>query len=316
MNYKTPLLITGATGFIGTNLQESLRDRGITDFVALGSEHFDLTEQTQVRAMFKKYNPEKVIHLAAYVGGILANKSYPADFCYQNLIINTLTIHEAKNADVKKFLTLMGGCSYPTHAPNPIKEEYMWDGYPQKESAPYSVAKKMAIVQLNSYRQQYGFNGVMLIPGNVYGPHDNYSLNNSHVIPGLIHKYYNAKKNNEPQVVVWGTGNPTRDFIYVRDATDCIAKAFEDYNGEQLINISTGVRTPIKELVNTIAKHTKYQGKIVWDTTKPDGQMEKIFDVTRMKEILKFTPKTTLDEGIKKTVAWFENNMSLGKVRI
>ncbi|MEM3406006.1 MAG: GDP-L-fucose synthase [Candidatus Aenigmatarchaeota archaeon] len=314
--YKTELLITGATGFIGTNLQESLKERGFNKFVPVSSRDFDLTDQKQVKLMFKKYKPEKVIHLAALVGGILANKLYPGDFCYKNLIINTNTIHEAMLNKVKKFMTLIGGCSYPANAPNPIKEEYLWDGYPQKESAPYSIAKKMALVQLQAYRQQYNFNGIVLIPGNVYGPYDNFSLQNSHVIPGLIHKFYNAKKNNEKEVIVWGSGKPVRDFIFVKDVTDCLVKAFETYDDEQPINISTGTKTSIKELVELISSLSDYKGEIKWDTSKPDGQMEKIFDVTRMKTKLKFTPKVSIKEGIKRTIEWFEKNIKLGKVRI
>lgn len=316
MTYKPEILITGATGFIGKNLMNSLKISGYSDIVGLGSKDFNLLDQNQVKELFKEYSPKIVVHLAAYVGGILANKLYPADFCYKNLMMNTMIIEEAKNSKVEKFISLIGGCSYPSNAPNPIIEESLWDGYPQSESASYSIAKKMMHVQLKSYRMQYGFNGIIFIPGNIYGPYDNYSLNNSHVIPGLIHKYYLASKENKNEVIAWGTGKPIRDFIYVEDVTTCIVENLDKYNDLIPINISSGIPISIKELVDKIAEKTNYKGKIIWDHSKPDGQLEKLFDVKKMKTILKFNPKYSLDDGLNKTIRWFIENYRNGRVRI
>jgi len=302
------ILVTGATGFLGTNLVNHLHKSGYKNIIALSSKDYDLTEQQQVRKMFSENKPDIVIHLAAYVGGILANKMYPADFAYRNLIINTMVMHEASKSGVEKFVTCIGGCSYPAKAESPISESTLFEGYPQKESAPYSLAKGMSAVQANAYRQQYNLNAITLVPGNMYGPYDNFHPSYSHVIPGLIRRFYEAKINNLSEVVVWGSGKPTRDFVYVEDVADCIIKAMKTYNGSDLINISSGTETSIKELVETIAELMNYKGKIVWDTTKPDGQMRKIFDTRRMKEILGFECKTSLREGLRKTIGWFEEN--------
>lgn len=209
------ILVTGATGFLGRNLVNHLRSAGYKNILALSSKDYDLTEQINVRQMFFDNKPDIVIHLAAYVGGILANKMYPADFAYRNLIISTMVVHEASKHGVEKFVTCIGGCSYPSKAENPIKEETLFEGYPQKESAPYSLSKAISAVQVNAYRQQYDFHAITLVPGNMYGPYDNFHPDYSHVIPGLIRRFYEAKISKFPEVVVWGSGKPTRDFVYV-----------------------------------------------------------------------------------------------------
>jgi GDP-L-fucose synthase len=311
------ILITGATSFVGKNLVPLMKEKGYSNLVCVSSKDYDLTEQTEVRKMFAEVKPDVVINLAAYVGGILANKNYPGDFFYKNLMMCSLVMHEAKENKIEKFVGLMGGCAYPSDAPSPIKEEDMWNGYPQAESAGYSVAKKTMITQAKSYRKQFGFNAIVLIPGNIYGPYDNYSLENSHVIPALIRKYYEAKRDNKEEIVAWGTGKPTRDFVYIEDVAEAIIIALETYEGEDIINISSGTTISIKELVETIAKVVGYNGKITWDTTKPDGQLYKGFDVSRMKTILGFEPKNDLEMGLKKTIKWFEENYDKpGTVRL
>jgi GDP-L-fucose synthase len=302
------ILVTGASGFLGRNVVNHLAQNGYTDVVPVSSKDYDLTEQLEVRKMFSDVRPDAVIHLAAYVGGILANKMYPADFAYRNLMINTAVIHEASKSGVKKFVTCIGGCSYPAKAESPISEDELFEGYPQKESASYSLSKAIGFVQLNSYRQQYGMHGITLVPGNMYGPHDNFHPQYSHVVPGLIRRFYEAKINNLPEVVVWGTGKPERDFVYVEDVAECIIKAMKNYDGSELINISSGKETKIRDLVELIAKLTGYKGKITWDASKPDGQMKKIFDTKKMKRILGFECKTGLEDGLKKTIKWFEEN--------
>jgi GDP-L-fucose synthase len=302
------IVVTGATGFLGRHVMAELEKRGYKNVIGLGSKDYDLTEQFEVRQMFKEQKPDAVVHLAAYVGGILANKSYPADFNYRNLAINTSVIHEAWKSGVKKFLTVIGGCSYPATASSPISEDQLWNGYPQPESAPYSLAKAMAYEQCKAYRRQYDFNAIVLVPGNIYGPHDNFSLQNSHVIPALIRKFYEAKQKGTVEVVCWGSGNPTRDFVYVGDAAEALVIALEKYEGEDLVNISSGTETSIKSLVEAIAELVGYKGKIVWDASKPDGQMRKVFDNTRMKSLLGFECKTPLRQGLQKTIGWFSAN--------
>jgi GDP-L-fucose synthase len=307
------VLVTGAGGFVGTNLVQALAEKECTLLTPSRSE-YDLTEQSDVRAMFAELKPEIVFHCAGLVGGILVNKTYPADFCYQNLVMGTMVMHEAYASGVTKYISLMGGCSYPANAENPIAETALWNGYPQKESASYSLAKAMSVVQAQSYRDQYGFNAVVLVPGNIYGPHDNFDLQGSHVIPALIRKYHEAKLAGTPEVVAWGTGAPVRDFIYIGDACDAIIRAAESYDGREIINISSGQPVTIRELTEMVADVTDYRGRVSWDTSKPDGQMLKGFDVTRMREWLDFHPPTSLREGLRLTAEWFVANYEMATV--
>ena len=298
------VLVTGATGFVGSNLVPLLKQAGCQ--VLTPSRHdYNLLEQAQVRKMYSELKPEVVFHLAGLIGGIGANKAKPADFCYQNLMMGTMMLHESWQHGVQKYITLMGGCSYPAHAPSPIKETELFNGMPQMESAPYSLAKAMSAIQAEAYRRQNGFNAIVLVPGNLYGPFDNFDLNNSHVIPALIRKYIEAKEAGKPEIMAWGSGKPTRDFVYVEDACQVILGAAENYNGSEIINISSGNAVTIKELTETVAELTGYSGRVVWDTSKPDGQMYKGFDVTRMKTLLHSECKTTLREGLKKTIQWY-----------
>lgn len=301
------VLVTGASGFVGGNLVPLL-EREDAKVIAPGRREYDLTVQADVRRMFADVKPDAVIHLAALVGGILVNRSRPADFMYTNMMIGTAVVHEAFQAGVGKLVTLMGGCSYPAAAPNPISESSLWSGYPSAESAPYGIAKASVALLCQSYREQYGFNAVVLVPGNIYGPHDNFDLHSSHVIPALIRKFIEARDGGKGEVVAWGSGKPVRDFVYIGDVAEAMILATKKFDSGGLVNISSGVPVSIRELVETVADITGYRGKVVWDSTKPDGQKFKLFDVFRMKQVLGYECKTSLRDGLKRTVQWFEAN--------
>jgi len=298
------VLVTGAGGFVGSNLVPLLKTTN-AKIVAVDHSDYDLEEQTQVRDLLSDVKPDIVFHLAGLVGGIMANKKRPAEFSYNNLIMGAMMLHESQAFGVQKYITLIGSCSYPGEISRAIHEDDLWNGYPQEESAPYSVAKKMAVVLAQSYRRQYGFNAIVLVPGNIYGPHDNFDLKTSHVTPALISKFLTAKERDVDEVSAWGTGRPVRDFLYIGDACNAIMKSAENYSGEGIINIASGVPTSIKELVETVAKKTGYIGRINWDKSMPDGQAVKLLNVDRMHKSLDFKSKTSLAEGIGKTVDWF-----------
>jgi GDP-L-fucose synthase len=301
------VLVTGGSGFVGKNLLPILR-RQFSEVVAPRRCEFDLLDTSAARAMFEEHKPDLVFHLAGKVGGILANRDFPADFCRENMLLAANVVDSAWRADVRKFVTLIGGCSYPAKAPSPIREEELWCGYPQPESAPYSLAKAMSVELCKSYRRQHGFDAIVLVPGNIYGPHDNFDLQSSHVIPALIRKYLEAQSSGAKQVTAWGTGKPLRDFVYVGDACEGIALGARIHSGEEIINISSGTRVSIRELVETTAKICGFAGDIVWDSSKPDGQMDKGFDVSRMRSLLGFECKTSLREGLLKTIEWYRAN--------
>jgi GDP-L-fucose synthase len=309
------VLVTGGGGFVGRNILPLLQRTGCS-LIAPTRKEYDLTEQTDVRRLFADTRPEIVLHLAGLVGGILANKSYPADYCHQNLIMGALMIHESWKSGVRKYATLIGGCSYPATAPSPINEAELWNGYPQAESAAYSLAKRMAVVEAQAYRQQHGFDAVVLVPGNLYGPHDNFDLNASHVIPALIRKFSEAKAQGLPEVTAWGSGRPVRDFVYVQDACEAIVLAAARYSGRDIINISSGVPITIRELVETVAGLVGFQGRVAWDTSKPDGQMLKGFDVTRMKSWLGYECRTSLRDGLRRTLEWFMSHQDEARLKV
>jgi len=300
---KQTVLVTGANGFVGRNLVELMRSRRIRPLTPSRAD-FDLQEQNQVRRMLEQTRPEVVFHLAGRVGGIGINRERPADFNYENLIMGTMMLHESWRAGVKKYITLICGCSYPADAPNPIKETTLFNGYPQSENAPYSLAKAIGAVQASAYRAQHGFNAITLVPGNLYGPFDNFDLRSSHVVPALIHKFLAAKETRAPEAAAWGSGKPMRDFVYVADVCEAILLAAENYDGADLINISSGTVVTIKELTETIAELAGYRGRIVWDATKPDGQMMKGYDVTRMRQLLGYECRTALRDGLRSTINW------------
>jgi GDP-L-fucose synthase len=309
------VLVTGASGFVGRNLVPLLERAGAS-LTCPGRRDYDLTEQAAVRRLMAEARPELVVHLAGVVGGILVNRERPADYSYPNLVMGALVLHEAWAAGAAKYVTLIGGCSYPADAESPIGEDQLWDGYPQAESAPYAIAKKTSVVLAEAYRRQHGFDAIVLLPGNLYGPHDNFDLAASHVIPALIRKFREAREAGSGEVTVWGSGRPVRDFVYVEDACEAIVLAAERYSSPEIVNVSSGRPVAIRELVETLAELTGFRGRIRWDASKPDGQGVKSFDVRRMRERLGYTCRTPLREGLARTLAWFEAHHATARLRV
>ena len=302
------IVVTGATGFLGRHLLPVLQRRyGAERVIGLSRKDYDLMDPAQVRRMFQERRPEVVVHLAAYSAGIGANRAFPADFYYQNTLLTALMFEAAAKHGVKKLVYPMGGCSYPATAKSPIDEGQMWQGYPQLESAGYSSAKKMGIVASQSYRIQHGLNSVVLIPGNMYGEYDNFREEESHVIPAMVRRYYEAQQAGASEIGMWGTGEPVRDFVYAGDVAACFPYFIEEYNSSEPVNISSGTATSIRQLAETIKELVGFQGRIVWDASKPNGQMVKIFDVTRLRG-LGLSCATPLREGLRRTIAWLSRH--------
>ena len=301
------ILVTGASGFVGKNLVEELQRKGFTNLLTPTSAEVDLTRENDVKGYFELHKPEVVLHIAGLVGGIAANKARPAEFFYKNAMMSVLINHYSYINGVEKLVSLAAGCGYPKDIPVPFSEDDFWNGLPDMNSYGYSLAKKNLIVQGWAYKQQYGFNTTVLIPANLYGPYDNFHLENSHVVPALIRKFLAAKESNSPTVEVWGTGKATREFLFVDDTVRAIIDAMAcDEVGP--FNLGTGVETSIKELNETIAKLIGYEGEIVWDTNRPDGQPKRFYDMTKFKETFGYVPNTTLEDGLKETIDWYLNN--------
>ncbi|MGB2911826.1 MAG: GDP-L-fucose synthase, partial [Anaerolineales bacterium] len=275
-------------------------------------EQYDLVNLDDIRRMLRDGDPSLIIHLAALVGGIGANRARPADFFYINLMMGVQLMHEAWKYGVDKFVAVGTICAYPKYTPVPFKEENLWDGYPEETNAPYGLAKKMLLVQAQAYRQQYDFNAVFPLPVNLYGPRDNFDLETSHVIPALIRKYIEAKEQGKSQVVLWGDGTPTREFLYVEDAVDGLLLAAEHYNSSEPVNLGSGNEISIKDLAEMIAYLTGFEGELVWDTTKPNGQPRRALDVNRAKQLFGFHAETSLKEGLKRTIEWYQANKTKG----
>jgi len=302
------IVVSGASGFLGHHLLPALIQRySASCVVGLSSRNYDLMDATQVRRMLQDHRPDILIHLAAYSGGIGANRTYPADFFSRNIMLTIPVFQVAAEYGLKKLIYPMGGCSYPAMAASPINESQMWNGYPQSESAGYAMAKKMGLVASESYRQQYGLNSVVIVPGNMYGEYDNFRTDEAHVIPALIRRFFEAKRARAKEVVVWGTGEPVRDFVYAGDVAATVPFFVENHDSSEPINISSGTATSIHELVETIKEMVGFEGRVMWDTSKPNGQMVKIFDVTRLKS-LGLSCDTLLREGLRRTIAWFVSN--------
>ena len=303
------LMVTGSSGFIGSALLPRLKAAG-HEIVGPSRQEYDLLEQSRVRALFRDVKPDAVIHLAARVGGIMANRTYPGEFIYENMGMNTMFLEEARRAGVKRLVYSFCGCSFGKDSPNPIKEEYLLraGGLPDENAMFYSLGKAANHFQLVAYRRQYGLDWVSLIPGNAYGPHDNFSEKNSHVIPGLIRRFHDAVERGDRKFTAWGSGKPVRDFIYVDDVADSFVLALERHHEEMPVNVSSGVGVSIKETLETIAGVVGFDGEIEWDASKPDGHMVKVFDVSRMKSVLGFEPKVGLEEGIRKTYKWLREH--------
>ncbi len=308
------VLVTGATGFLGRNALPVLRER-YPQVVGVHRADYDLTDPRAAERMFADHRPDVVVHLAGLVGGLGANRDRPADFCHENLLINAHAIHAAHVAGVQRFVAFVGGCSYPKDAPHPIPEHALWAGYPQPDNAPYSAAKRMVPLQLDAYRRQYGLSSAVAIPGNVYGPWDNFREAESHVVPALVRRFHEAAARGDETVTCWGSGEPSRDFLFAGDLARCLPFLIERYDDPEPINLARSERTTIRELAETVARVVGYTGRIEWDTTKPDGQREKVLDVTKMRAHGIDCP-TTLEDGLRATHAWFAEHVARGDVRV
>jgi len=302
------ILVTGGAGFLGTRVVARLREQGYEDIIVPRRLDFDLTEQSKVRQLLKDVRPDLVIHLAAVVGGIGANQKQPGKFFYDNMMMGVMLIEEARLLGVNKFLTVGTICSYPKFAPIPFKEDELWLGYPEETNAPYGLAKKMLLVQSQAYRSQYNFNAIYLMPVNLYGPGDNFDESSSHVIPAMIRRFVEAKEAKAPEVVLWGDGSPTREFLHVSDAARAIVMAAENYNEALPINLGSGNEVTIRHLSDLITKAVGYKGEVSWDTSKPNGQPRRNVDTTRAKQYLGFTAQVQLEQGIKEVVDWYLAN--------
>ena len=299
------IVVTGGTGFLGRHLMAALRARGYDRAVAIGAEDYDLTLEDQVARMLADLRPERIIHLAAVVGGIGANRRSPGTFFYRNLMMGVLLMEQARRTGVERFLSVGTICSYPKFTPVPFREEALWDGYPEETNAPYGLAKKMLLVQSDAYRREFGFDAVNVMLVNLYGPGDNFDPETSHVIPALVRKCVEAAERGAPEVEIWGSGQATREFLYVEDAAEAIVLALEKLPDSQPVNLGAGREISIRELAEKIAGLTGFQGRLAWDPTKPDGQPRRCLDTSRAKQVLGWTARTPFDEGLRRTIAWY-----------
>ena len=304
------VLITGGAGFLGSFVVENLRKSGAQQTFTPRSKDVDLREKEAIIRLLENTRPNVVIHLAAVVGGIGANREHPGQFFFENAIMGIQLMEYARRFDVEKFVCVGTVCAYPKFCSVPFKEDSLWDGYPEETNAPYGLAKKMLLVQAQSYRQEYGFNAIYLLPVNLYGPRDNFDLGTSHVIPGLIRKCVEAKARNEKRILAWGTGNVSREFLYVEDAARAIVLAAERYDKPDPVNLGSGEEITIRELANLIREMTGFKGEIEWDPSKPDGQPRRCLDTSRAEREFGFRARTSLREGLMKTIRWYENIVS------
>ena len=302
------VVVTGGAGFLGSCVVEQLEAKGCRQIIVPRSSQYDLVQMEAVRRLYDDAKPDLVIHLAARVGGIGANRANPGRFLYDNLMMGTQLIEVGRQRKLKKFVALGTICAYPKFAPIPFKEDDIWNGYPEETNAPYGLAKKMMLAQSQAYREQYGFNSIVLFPVNLYGPRDNFDLETSHVIPALIRKCASAKQDGRASITLWGDGSPTREFLYVEDAAAGIILAAEQYDGSLPVNLGTGEEVSIHDLARFIAHETGFTGHIQWDTTKPNGQPRRCLDVSRAKQLFGFQARYGLRDGLKKTVQWFQAN--------
>ena len=302
------VLVTGAGGFLGRSLVHALEARGPGALLTPRSARLDLRERDAVRAYLAREKPDLVIHLAAVVGGIGANRKHPGLFFFENAIMGIQLIEEARRANVGKFVCLGTICAYPKFTPVPFREDDLWNGYPEETNAPYGLAKKMLLVQLQAYREEYGFQGIYLLPVNLYGPGDHFDLENSHVIPAMIRKFQEARETGARETVLWGDGSPTREFLYVEDAAEGILAAAERYDGAFPANLGSGEEIAIRDLATLVARETGFGGAIRWDASKPNGQPRRKLDVTRAEMLFGWKAGTPLSEGLRRTIAWYLGN--------
>src|SRR5436853_1368504 len=327
------VVVTGGAGFLGSFVVEKLREKGCREIFIPRSKEYDLVKMESVKRLYSDARPDMVIHLAGVVGGIGANQANPGKFFYDNLMMGVQLMEVGRQVGLQKFVAVGTICSYPKLTPVPFKEEALWNGYPEETNAPYGLAKKMLLVQSQAYRQQYGFNSIVLFPVNLYGPRDNFDLETSHVIPALIRKCLEGKvkvevkgghqsshhtpttqhselsTNPEPVLTVWGTGKPTREFLYVEDAAEGILLAAERYNESQPVNLGAGFEISIKDLMELIVKLTGFQGKLAWDRSKPDGQPRRCLDTSKAEKLFGFRAKTSFEDGLRKTINWYQSTL-------
>ena len=300
------VLVTGGAGFLGSFVVEKLHARGCQEIVVPRSKEYDLVSMEAVKRLYQDARPSLVIHLAAVVGGIGANMANPGRFFFENLMMGVQMMEVGRLVGVEKFVAIATICAYPKFTPIPFKESDLWNGYPEETNAPYGLAKKMLLVQGQAYREQYGFNSIALLPVNLYGPRDNFSLSSSHVIPALIRKCVDAREGRQPSIEVWGDGSPTREFLYVEDAAEGIIRAAEIYNGTEPVNLGSGKEISIKDLVALICELTRYTGGVTWNTSKPNGQPRRCLDVSRAKTLFGFEATTNFRQGLQRTIQWYE----------
>jgi len=302
------ITVTGGAGFLGTHVVKKLRERGCQNVFVPRSRDYDLVDNEAVKRLYQDSKPDVIIHLAAVVGGIGANKENPGRFFYDNLMMGMQMMEQGRVSGLEKFVAIGTICAYPKFSPVPFKEEDLWNGYPEETNAPYGLAKKMLLVQSQAYKQQYDFNSIYLLPANLYGPGDNFDPESSHVIPALIKKVFTAKDKREKHITVWGTGKATREFLYVEDAAEGIVLATEQYNKLDPVNLGTGFEISIKSLVGLICELIGFNGEIKWDTSKPDGQPRRYLDTSKAKQEFGFEAKTDFRDGLRRTIEWYSTN--------
>jgi GDP-L-fucose synthase len=304
---RSRILVTGGNGFLGRHVVEALRRHGATNVFTPRSSEYDLRDREAIRAALYDLRPDVVIHLAAVVGGIGANRANPGRFFYDNAIMGIELIEQSRVYGVAKFVQIGTVCAYPKFTPVPFREDDIWDGYPEETNAPYGLAKKMLLVQAQAYRQQYGFNAVYLIPVNLYGPGDNFDPDSSHVIPALVRKFIEAKERGDSEVVAWGTGSASREFLFAADAAEGIVLATERYDGDEPVNLGAGREITIRELTQTIGRLVGYEGSVRWDASQPDGQPRRMLDTSWARQLFGFEAATSFEAGLKQTIDWYLN---------
>lgn len=302
------VLVTGGGGFLGSHLVDRLRQLEPAEIIVPRKREYDLTRLEDLQRLLRESRPDLILHLAALAGGIGANQARPAEFFYQNLLMGTQLLHEAWQHEVPKLVSIGTVCSYPKDTPVPFSEDDLWEGYPEETNAPYGLAKKMLIVQSQAYREQYGFNAVNLIPVNLYGPRDNFDLETSHVIPALIRKVLDAKQQGSAAVTLWGDGSPTREFLYAPDAAEGILLGAEHLNESEPVNLGSGQEIRIRDLAQTIARLTGFEGRFEWDTSRPNGQPRRALDTSKAQEMFGFVARTSLEDGLAATIDWYRTH--------
>jgi len=310
------VLVTGGAGFLGSFVVEGLRRRGVTDVVVPRSREYDLVDRQACRGLIAHARPDLVLHLAARVGGIGANRENPGRYLFENAMMGLHILEECRLAGVRKVVAVGTICAYPKFTPVPFREDDLWNGYPEETNAPYGIAKKLMLVQSQAYRQQYGMNSVVLFPVNLYGPRDNFDLGSSHVIPALIRKCVAARDEGRGEVVLWGDGSPTREFLYVEDCAEGLLLASERYDASDPVNLGSGEEIAIRDLAALVARQTGYTGRLVWDTSQPNGQQRRRLDVTRARERFGFVANTPFTEGLRRTIAWYEDQRQADKIEM